>query len=137
MCKSAKYFSQHQEGARECSQLCVYRCLIKMSYRPTKNSAKTYIFEVSPQLYKLFNSLSATIFATINSAFRGILLQIRGILTHCKTAQNPRKSLFINGLRGFTNGRDYRIRTCDLFTPSEARYQAAPSPDICIFTQKM
>jgi hypothetical protein len=26
------------------------------------------------------------------------------------------------------NGRDYRIRTCDLFTPSEARYQTAPSP---------
>ena len=27
------------------------------------------------------------------------------------------------------NGRDYRIRTCDLCTPSATRYQTAPSPD--------
>ena len=27
------------------------------------------------------------------------------------------------------NGRGDRIRTCDLFTPSEARYQAALHPD--------
>ena len=28
------------------------------------------------------------------------------------------------------NGRGDRIRTCDLFTPSEARYQAALRPDV-------
>ena len=28
------------------------------------------------------------------------------------------------------SGRGDRIRTCDLFTPSEARYQAALRPDI-------
>ena len=36
--------------------------------------------------------------------------------------------------REMQNGRDDRIRTCGLFTPNEARYQAAPHPDQPIVT---
>ena len=48
-----------------------------------------------------------------------------------KSWQNPNRnpgSLTCNPLEN--NGRDDRIRTCDLFTPSEARYQAALHPDL-------
>ena len=38
---------------------------------------------------------------------------------------------------GNGNGRGDRIRTCDLFTPSEARYQAALRPDILPFGRRL
>ena len=44
----------------------------------------------------------------------------------CKTKEKTATSCDNGGL---INGRDYRIRTCDLLTPSEARYQTAPSPE--------
>lgn len=45
-----------------------------------------------------------------------------------QSIKNGQSLRFAKIARFFINGRDYRIRTCDLLTPSEARYQAALSP---------
>ena len=39
-------------------------------------------------------------------------------LNHIRTQINPQK-----------NGRDDRIRTCDILFPKQARYQTAPRPE--------